>query len=198
MGEKKETVRREFGEEAHRYYKRKIEPFVKFTADKPPKGFPMEVGGCYYNEGQDLDLHLWMSKLAERERLAKKEFDLLEHIKGTIDRAIEGKEPTEFDKKLLKKGLVAQHTFVPEKRGDRWFPEALPDPSVFNNVMWVLALWVYWVWKGEIKVKHCQAEKCDKIFIPNPRGPEQKYCSKTCRDRELKRRYRRKKKQLSI
>ncbi len=50
----------------------------------------------------------------------------------------------------------------------------------------------------ELKVRgrKCRAKECDNIFIP--KRSDQVYCSTRCRDRETKRRYRQRKKELSI
>lgn len=50
----------------------------------------------------------------------------------------------------------------------------------------------------ELKVrgKECKARDCNNIFVP--KRSDQVYCSTRCRDREVKRRYRQRKKELSI
>jgi len=42
----------------------------------------------------------------------------------------------------------------------------------------------------EIEVRKCDAEDCENIFIPTPRGKEQRYCSMRCRKRSYMREYR--------
>jgi hypothetical protein len=36
---------------------------------------------------------------------------------------------------------------------------------------------------GEIEVRKCEADDCDKIFTPAPQGKKQRYCSSQCRKR---------------
>jgi len=43
-------------------------------------------------------------------------------------------------------------------------------------------------WELEKRGKKC--EVCGKLFLPNPAGPEQKYCSATCRSRAWRERKR--------
>ena len=44
----------------------------------------------------------------------------------------------------------------------------------------------------KFKIQRCEAEDCDEIFIPTPRGKEQRYCSMRCRKRSYGREYRKK------
>jgi hypothetical protein len=45
---------------------------------------------------------------------------------------------------------------------------------------------------GKIEVRKCEAEDCKNIFIPTPRGKEQRYCRMRCRKRSYGREYRKK------
>ena len=176
---------------------------------KMGEGFPEDLGLKFYiGTVQELisqieetmigsDKGLAWKDREERERAILKFEDYVQTFRSMVDRAIEGARPTRKDEKILRNAL-SKGEFLAVARDDRtehFHPVIRRRPLQTEDILW---LWVYWVWKGEIKVTHCQAEKCGKIFISNPRGPGQKYCSKTCRDRELKRRYRRKKRQLSI
>lgn len=46
--------------------------------------------------------------------------------------------------------------------------------------------WVVLVSQGTVDVGRCEAEDCNKLFIPEPRGKKQKYCSETCKKRAFR------------
>lgn len=160
-----------------------------------PDNFPKDIGVLYYNQQFHSLVDKYGNELSQKGKKATLEFLKISHsvLKKTIDRAIQKTKPEEDDRQILKE------FFSPEPNFDWKEEKGSYLPWVFFKNIWVnlFVKWIFYVWKGNIKIKRCEAENCNKIFIPNPRGPEQKYCSTRCRDRETKRRYRQRKKELS-
>ncbi|HIE44235.1 MAG TPA: CGNR zinc finger domain-containing protein, partial [Candidatus Omnitrophica bacterium] len=175
--------------------KKLIELLAKPYDILPPK-FPKDIGTLFYNE--DFNSlpkkypDIFSTKLSKEilEILLKKKEDWLPKFQSITDRAIRGERPKEEDKSRIEKAFSKIKVYEEQKNG-RWMPIILQKEELPENLFDLLFQWVYYIWKGIIRVKRCEADKCNKIFIPYPNAPiEQKYCSDRCKNRMAKRRYR--------
>lgn len=185
--------------------KKTIDKLVELLANPydilPPK-FPKDIGVLFYNK--DFDSlpkkypDIFSTKLSKEilEILKKKKEDWLPEFKSITDRAIRGEKPKKEDKNKIEKAFSMIEVQEEQKNG-RWMPIILRKEELPENLLNLLFQWVYYVWRGIIRVKRCEADKCNRIFIPYPNAPvEQRYCSDKCKYRMAQRRHRERKKRL--
>ena len=155
--------------------KKKLIELLAEPYGTPPESFPKEIGVLFYNEE--------FPSLVDRYELSQKEKkelkDLHSVLKETIDRAIEKKEPIE-DQKILTNYFFPKPVIVFSEKEGSWYPY-IHFSFEPNNWFNLLIQWIFYVWKGKIKVKRCKAKDCDRIFIPV--RSDQEYCSKRCAKR---------------
>lgn len=170
--------------------------FPKITTDFTiTKGFPRDLGLRFYNEiseklirvSEKTRIKPWKKTLTwkneeEQSRVESAFRDYIHTFRSMVDRAIAGKKPTKKDEDILTKVLSPPVPMVSgalvEETG-RYMPMRWQAP--LPHIHYTLWLWVYFVWRGEISVRHCKAPDCDKIFIPV--RSDQQYCSQRCTKR---------------
>lgn len=175
--------------------KKKVSKTLNAFYNILPDNFLKDIGVLYYNKKFSSFIDKYGDKLSQEEK--KGTLEVLKNaypsLKKTVDRAIQKAEPTKYDEEILRKFFSPKPYFNWRKN------KKFCLPSLFFKNIWMnlFAKWIFYVWKGDIKVKRCKAKDCPNIFVPNPRGPvEQKYCSVRCRDTEAKRHYRQRKREL--
>lgn len=171
-----------------------------------PDNFPVEIGINFYNKDFESCIDEYFSlvkiqwpekKLGEyKERLVNSLKDSYTGlvIKEIMDRAIEKDPPRTSDEDFLKQGFNAQAYFSwgRDLKREIWKPKV----SLSLSLLSLLVNWIFYVWRGEIKIGRCKAKDCPRIF--DPKRSDQVYCSTRCRDREVKRRYRQRKKKREM
>lgn len=65
-----------------------------------------------------------------------------------------------------------------------------------GKVSELLWLWLFSVWKGEVKVRRCETKRCNRIFIPSRK--DHIFCSEQCRIRTTQRRIKRRNKLINL
>lgn len=161
-----------------------------------PDNFPKDIGILYYNKEFRSFVDKYVGELPQKGKRAvlKHLKDGYPFLKGTIDRAIQKADLTDIDEEILKKGFSLKPKLGRKEDKGSFFPYLFFE----DTYMKLLVRWIFYVWKGSIKVKRCKAGDCERIFIPYPNAPvEQKYCSEKCKNRIAKRRYRQRKELLS-
>ena len=123
----------------------------------------------------------------EREKVISEFKHYIQNFRAMVDRAIEGARPTRKDEEILRGALLKGEllTVVEDPRTGRFLPAHSMKVPKTEDIFW---LWVYLVWREEIRVKHCRAEDCEKIFILV--RSDQEYCSVNCRTRAFHQRKR--------
>lgn len=111
---------------------------------------------------------------------------IIEHkdFKNIVDKAIERKEMTEGELSHIAKNFFGEINQYPSREGGKII---LYTMKIKNDILFrALYEWVMLVSQKLTDVKRCEAPKCDKLFLPEPRGKEQKYCSETCKMRAFR------------
>jgi len=165
--------------------------------------FPRDLGLRFYNEPPEKlireseEAYLEPGKKAltwknekEQGRVGSAFREYIQIFRSMVDRAIAGKKATRKDEDILTKVLsppVARVSGAVEEETGRnlLIRRRAPLPYI-HYTLW---LWVYFVWRGEISVRHCKAQDCDKIFFPV--RSDQQYCSIRCANRVWAQKYRR-------
>ena len=157
------------------------------------KGFPKQLGLKLYNEslpgliseGKKAGFP-WKNE-EEQERVLAEFKKYIRTFRAMIDQAIDGKKPTEGDKKILEDALLKKEflKFAKDTKTGRFSPGIWVSLPRSNHALW---RWLYYIWRGQIRVKRCKATDCNEVFIP--KRSDQEYCSARCYDRLYKRRMR--------
>ena len=159
--------------------------------------FPRDLGLRFYNEAPEK-----LIREGERARVKPRKDEkeqgrvesafreYIQIFRSMVDRAIAGKKPTRKDEDILTKVLsppVARVSGAVEEETGRNLLIRWRAPLPY--IHYTLWLWVYFVWRGEISVRHCKAQDCDKVFFPV--RSDQQYCSKRCANRVWAQKHRR-------
>lgn len=161
-----------------------LDPFPE-----PPPEFPREIGVFVYNA--DFDYLERYSLSTEDIRYFEEELSKLHEgktrysvFKRMTDRALKGEKSTQGDKKVLRAAFLKyeDYTVSDEQENNSWFPvvSTKVDTGISGSIS-LLFQWVYYVWRGKIKIRRCKAKDCDRIFVPV--RSDQEYCSKRCAKR---------------
>jgi len=137
------------------------------------------VSECEKAEVGEKEAFTWKNR-REREKVISELKHYIQNFRARVDRAMEGARPTREDEEILKGALLKGEllTVTKDSKTGRFLPAHSMKILETKDVLW---LWVYLAWRGEIKVRHCRAEDCEKIFIPV--RSDQEYCSANCRTR---------------
>jgi len=161
-----------------------LDPFAEL-----PSNFPREIGVFVYNADFDYlekyslsteDIRHFQEELSKTHE-GKTWYSVFTRM---TDRAIEGKKSTQGDKKVLRVAFLRYEDYMvsDNQENNRWFPVVSTKAArgISGSIRLVFQ-WVYYVWRGTIKIRRCKAKDCDRIF--NPVRSDQEYCSKRCAKR---------------
>ena len=152
----------------------------------------VKIGIAYYNREFDRVVKKFLGAGVPKQKVAKfKDYlaSIYPEYREVMDRAIMGEEPPVGSKASL--SIVFEpKPRIEVRREDGPRISLLGGPTEWDTegmkIFFEFLLnevWIDRVWHGVIKVRRCRLKGCDKIFIPNPKGEKQKYCSQRCRSR---------------